>query len=51
MAMGISFGVCNSSTISCVNINNSFTGDLNSKKRHKEAGHVLLDYAEDVRGP
>jgi elongator complex protein 1 len=41
--------VCTSSAISHVNINDSFTEDLTSKKRYTEAGHVLLDYAEDDR--
>jgi hypothetical protein len=37
------------SSISHINIDNGFTGDLPSNKRQKEAGHVLLltDYAED----
>jgi elongator complex protein 1 len=41
--------VCPSPTISHVNINESFTEDLTSKKRYTEASHVLLDYAEDDR--
>jgi hypothetical protein len=30
-------------------IYHDLTEDLTSKKRYTEAGHVLLDYAEDVR--
>jgi elongator complex protein 1 len=41
--------VCAFSTVRHVCINDSFTEDLTSKKRYTEAGHVLLDYAEDVR--
>lgn len=32
-----------------MHIDHRLTEDLTSKKRYTEAGHVLLDYAEDVR--
>jgi len=41
--------VCTSSRTGHVHTKDNSPEDLTSKKRYTEAGHVLLDYAEDDR--